>query len=260
MKPLIASVYVTGSTNASIITKSFLPTFFRGTNTYWLFHVNVTSQYYNSGPLSQEYLHKPFYFNYSVEKYSGSSTQCSEDLSKYFNQKTDFLLNLLGLHPYTQYQVSVQPCNEKGCGSNSTSIGFWTYSDIPSCEPRLLQMKNLSSTSMNISWKTLNLSCANVDISQITYTLKCNQSRGLMLLNESISTTVISLLSLNKYDLLCCEVAASNINGTGPFSSKSCALTAEDSNKKKFIFLFFYIYFLLLAFYYYFLKYLLSYV
>ena len=229
MTPVITSFYVTSSTNATFITKSFLPSFFRGTNIYWLFHVNVISQYFNPDPLSYEYLRKPVYLKYSLEKYSGMSSQCSEeDLLKYFTQSTDFVLNLVGLHPFTQYQVSVQPCNEIGCGDKSNSVEFQTYSDIPSCEPTLLQMQNLSSTSMQVTWSKLNSSCSNINLNFISYTLKCNGNQGSTFL-KTLTSTVALLLNLKKFEKICCNVAASNINGTGPFSASRCEFTAEES-------------------------------
>ncbi|XP_065669654.1 uncharacterized protein LOC100199700 isoform X3 [Hydra vulgaris] len=229
MKPFISSFYVSGSSSASFITSSCLPTFFRGTKIYWFFHINVTEKNYNPGLPFNEYLCVPVYLNNSLEKYSVYSDQCAlDDLVKYFNQKTDFVLDLVGLHPYTQYEVSIQPCNELGCGNISNSVTIQTYSDVPSCEPILLEMQNLSSTSMKISWSKLNLSCANIDLKQIIYTLICNQSKGSMLINKKINDTTILLSSLNKNQQLCCRVAASNVNGTGPYSPQSCAFTDED--------------------------------
>ncbi|XP_065685065.1 uncharacterized protein LOC105845853 isoform X1 [Hydra vulgaris] len=229
MKPSISSFYVSGSSSATFNSSSFLPTFFRGTNIYWFFHINVTDKNYNPGLPFNEYLYAPVYLNYSLEKYSVSSDQCAlDDLVKYFNQKTDFVLDLVGLHPYTQYEVSIQPCNELGCGNMSTSVTIQTYSDVPSCEPTLLQMQNLSSTSMNVSWSKLNSSCANINLKQIIYTLKCNRSKGSMLITKNINDTTVLLSSLNKNEQLCCKVAASNVNGTGPYSNQSCAFTDED--------------------------------
>ncbi|XP_065685076.1 uncharacterized protein LOC100197582 isoform X2 [Hydra vulgaris] len=228
MTPLITNFYATSSRSASFITNSFLPTFFRGTNTYWLFHVDVIDENYNPGPPSDEYLRKPVYLTHSLEKFSGKSGQCTQsDFLGYFNQSTSFVLDLLGLHPNTHYQVSVQPCNEIGCGKISNNVEFSTYSDVPSCEPTQIQMQNLSSTSMSISWQRIGFNCAHSDINKISYTLKCFRQDS-MLLNENIESTTILLTSLNKYEQLCCEVAASNLNGTGPFSSQSCAYTDED--------------------------------
>ncbi|XP_065669648.1 uncharacterized protein LOC101238067 isoform X4 [Hydra vulgaris] len=225
MKPFISSFYVSGSNSASFTASSFLPTFFRGTNTYWLFHVNVTNQNYNPGPPPKKYLQKPVYFNQSLEKYSGKSNRCTqEDLVEYFNQSTNFVLDLVALHPYTQYEVSIQPCNELGCGNISNSVTIQTYSDVPSCEPTLLQLESLSSTSINISWNKVKLSCANIDINQISYILICNGSK----INARIFNTTLLVSSLKMYDVLCCQVAASNINGTGPFSSQICASTEDD--------------------------------
>ena len=230
VNPVIRDFYITGPRAAVFIPEGFDPTFFRGINKSWLFHVNVT-QGYDPGPMAMEYLYRPFNLTFSLENYAERSMLCvEEELLRFFNQATIFELALIGLHPHTSYQVSIQPCNENGCGQISKNVSFKTFSDIPSCAPGSIHLQNDSSMSMMVSWDELHISCANGDLEN--YILKCSGSQSGFNFFENVFTTLFTtLVNLHKYELICCKVGANNINGTGPFSSESCAHTAEDGKK-----------------------------
>ena len=239
VNPVIKHFSISGPRSATIFHESVNPTHFRG-NKYWLFHVTgiangaagTAAEGYIPGPLSDEYLKQPIEFDQSLESFAGSSFPCDELIkSAYFNKTIDFELNLRGLHPYVNYQVSIQPCNEIGCGYISRSVFFQTYSDIPGCEPDSLQLQNKSSTSMSVTWNKLNGSCENGVLHK--YILNCSGSQSGSFFSEYSSISA-NFQNLSKYEYVCCKVAASNVNGTGQFSSEKCAYTDEDSKKMTF--------------------------
>ena len=229
MNPVINHFNVISSRSVIFIPQNFNPTFFRGVRKYWLFHVSVPEGGYDPGPLTEGYLQIPIQLNISIESYAEKSSLCwEEELTKFLNQTTVSELTLGGLHPHTNYEVSIQPCNEHGCGEISNSVFFRTYTEIPSCEPASLFLQNVSSTSMMVSWDELDTSCANGEL--LGYTLKCTRNQsGEYFINELITNFSNYLINLKKYELICCTVAGNNINGSGPFTPESCAHTAEDS-------------------------------
>ncbi|XP_047125702.1 uncharacterized protein LOC101241605 isoform X1 [Hydra vulgaris] len=225
VNPVIKEYYVVDPRTAVFLPEIFDPTYFRGINKSWLFNVQV-KEGYNPGQIAAKYLYSPYYFDLPIEKYAERSMLCiDEDLSQFLNQNNNYNITLMGLHPNTSYQVSIQPCNEYGCGKISNPVFFNTYSDIPSCSPEFLHLQNESSTSMIVSWNELDISCANGNIEN--YILKCHGNQSGLLGNISTDLSV-ELINLHKYEFICCRIAVRNINGTGPFSSEICAFTDED--------------------------------
>ncbi|XP_065685087.1 uncharacterized protein LOC105844513 isoform X2 [Hydra vulgaris] len=224
LNPVIKAYYLVDPRTAVILPDSFDPTYFRGVEKSWLFHVYVTGSY-DPGPIDLNYRNKKFNFQFSIEDYAEKSAICDDDkLLRFLNQTTNYELTLIGLHPYTSYKVSIQPCNEHGCGNISNPVFFTTYSDIPSCSPNSLYLQNEPDVAVVVSWNALDDSCANGILE--SYTLNCSGEQSGLLENIT-SDLSIMFINLHNYEIICCQVAANNINGTGPYSSEKCIRTPE---------------------------------
>ncbi|XP_065669702.1 uncharacterized protein LOC105844513 isoform X3 [Hydra vulgaris] len=224
LNPVIKAYYLVDPRTAVFLPDSFDPTYFRGAIKSWLFHVYVTGSY-DPGPIDLNYRSIIFNLQFSIEDYAEKSAICDDDkLLRFLNQTTNYELTLMGLHPYTSYKVSIQPCNEHGCGNISNPVFFTTYSDIPSCSPNSLYLQNEPNVAVVVSWNALDDSCANGILE--SYTLKCSGEQSGPLENIT-SDLSIMFINLHNYEIICCQVAASNINGTGPYSSEECIHTPE---------------------------------
>ncbi|XP_047125711.1 uncharacterized protein LOC105849170 isoform X2 [Hydra vulgaris] len=224
VNPVIKAYYLVDPRTAVFLPDSFDPTYFRGVKKSWLFHVNVTGSY-DPGPIDLNYRNIMFNFEYSIEDYAKKSAICDDDkLLRFLNQTTNYELTLMGLHPYTSYKVSIQPCNEYGCGNISNPVFFTTYSDKPSCSPNSIYIQNEPDLAVVVSWNVLDNSCANGILEN--YILNCFGEQSGPLENVTTDLSVM-FTNLQYYESICCRVAASNINGTGPYSSEECIFTPE---------------------------------
>ncbi|XP_065669709.1 uncharacterized protein LOC105850908 isoform X4 [Hydra vulgaris] len=224
VNPVIKAYYLVNPRTAVILPDSFDPTYFRGVNKSWLFNVYVTGSY-DPGPIDLNYRNIMFNFEFSIEDYAEKSVICDDNkLLRFLNQTTNNKLTLMGLHPYTSYKVSIQPCNEYGCGNISNPVFFTTYSDIPSCSPNSLYLQNEPNVAVVVSWNALDESCANGILE--SYTLKCSGEQSGSLKNITSDLSVM-YFNLHNYEIICCQVAAINNNGTGPYSSEECIYTPE---------------------------------
>ncbi|XP_065669705.1 uncharacterized protein LOC105849170 isoform X5 [Hydra vulgaris] len=224
LNPVVKAYYLVDPRTAVFIPDSFDPTYFRGTIKSWLFHVYVTGSY-DPGPIDLNYRSIIFNLQFSIEDYAKASVICNDDkLWRFLNQTTSHELILMGLHPYTSYKVSIQPCNEYGCGNISNPVFFTTYSDIPSCSPNSLYLQNEPNLAVVVSWNVLDNSCTNGILEN--YILKCMGEQSGPLENVTTDPSVM-FINLQNYESICCRVAASNNNGTGPYSSEECIFTPE---------------------------------
>ncbi|XP_047125709.1 uncharacterized protein LOC105850908 isoform X2 [Hydra vulgaris] len=224
VNPVIKAYYLVDPRTAIFLPDSFDPTYFRGVKKSWLFDVYVTGSY-DPGPIELTYRNIMFNFEFAIEDYAEKSAICDDDkLLRFLNQTTNYELTLMGLHPYTSYKVSIQPCNEYGCGNISNPVFFTTYSDIPSCSPNSLYLQNEPDVAVVVSWNALDDSCANGILE--SYTLKCSGEQSGSLENITSDLSVM-FFNLHNYEIICCQVAAVNINGTGPYSSNECIYTPE---------------------------------
>ena len=100
------------------------------------------------------------------------------------------------------------------------------FSPAPTGTPQKVTIVDTTSTKITIQWQELPCSDRNGDI--VGYTVRYGIS-GSNITLRNYSDTIATLVELIPFTIYSIEVAAFNVNGTGPFSTPVYMRTHHDS-------------------------------
>ena len=222
------SYEIVNSTSANVSVTPFQPLHWRGLQKYFV--ITAVPVNNENGTLI---FFKNITFTYDFEYYTMTSKVCDEDLLKTYMlqmyNKT-MLIEMHNLHHYTEYSVTFQACNEKGCGPVVPEpIGFIFKTDeyIPTCSPSDIVLQNTSSTSIALTWSNLTKECSHGIICGYNVTMR--RTRTGERIKKSVPTAMTVVFdNLEKYELICVAIGGYTSKGLGKVSGEVCAHTAED--------------------------------
>ena len=189
----------------------------------------------------------------SLNKYRPK--KCSMDISRLSGcSLTPILINgtsdvvnitISNLTYWTKYEIQASACTCVGCGPFSTAVYAKTDEHQPTCSTDEIKSVSTSSTSLNITWKQLQLNCTHGYLTGYriffgiaeAFARMTNFSEEWQVFNENdlqenyyVDTSMENILvdGLKKFSNYCVAISGGTVKGFGPASEPVCNLTLED--------------------------------
>ena len=215
---------VVNSTSVVILIEEFPSVLWRGSRKY--FNITAVPTEYDGVKTFIENIT----FTYDLENYTTISNICNKEMVErymlqFYNKTMKIVVN--NLHHYTNYSMTFQACNEKGCGTFSKEIIFKTDEYVPTCSPSNIVLQNTSSTSLVATWSKLTRECSHGII--LGYNMTLRRTRTGELIKKSVDTAMAAVYdNLDEYEFACIRIGGYTNKGLGNVSGEVCAHTAED--------------------------------
>ena len=193
--------------------------------------------------------------NTSVSLNERRQRECSKDIYRFAGcslmpiliHVTSGVVNVTisNLTYWTTYEIQASACTCVGCGPFSTAVYAKTDEDRPTCSTDEITSISTSSTSLNVSWNPLELSCTHGYLTGYrvffgiaeAFARMTNFSVDWQVFNEThpqekyyvdISMANILVDGLRKFSNYCVAISGATVKGFGPASEPICNLTQED--------------------------------
>lgn len=178
----------------------------------------------------KKYFYADSFIEEILENYAGAAVSCNDTIiSLYKSMNSSHIFNITNLHPSIDYELAIIPCNEFGCGVNSSVILNTSMPSFKPCiGPTNISLSNTSTTSFYIKWNEIDFMCQYGEI--LFYTVFLNITRKKIVITQNSTKTNISFNELlDAYEHACVFVAGwTEYPEMGALSNAICGYTEED--------------------------------